>query len=37
MITQILWLLSWPVSILITYYLVKWALKKTGLYNNPQA
>jgi hypothetical protein len=24
----ILWLLSWPVLIIISYYLVKWTIKK---------
>ena len=28
MITEILWLLSWPVLIIFTYYAVVWALKK---------
>lgn len=28
MITQILWLLSWPLLIAVSYYAVVWALKK---------
>jgi hypothetical protein len=28
MITQILWLLSWPVLIIVSYYAIVWALKK---------
>lgn len=28
MITEILWLLSWPVLIAVTYFAVVWALKK---------
>jgi hypothetical protein len=28
MITQILWLLSWPALIAISFYAVKWSLKK---------
>lgn len=28
MITQILWLLSWPVLIAVSYYAVVWTLKK---------
>lgn len=26
--TPILWMLSWPVVIVISYYAVKWAVKK---------
>ncbi|WP_372949225.1 hypothetical protein [Mariniphaga sp.] len=26
--TPILWMLSWPVVILVSYYAVKWAAKK---------
>ncbi|ALO15449.1 hypothetical protein L21SP5_01808 [Salinivirga cyanobacteriivorans] len=28
MITEILWLLSWPVLIVVSYFAVIWALKK---------
>ena len=28
MITQLLWLLSWPVLIAFSYYMVSWALSK---------
>ncbi|WP_262509487.1 hypothetical protein [Tangfeifania diversioriginum] len=28
--TPILWMLSWPVIIVISYYAVKWAVKKYG-------
>ncbi len=28
MITEILWLLSWPVLIAVSYFAVIWALKK---------
>ena len=31
MITQILWFISWPVLIIISYYLVRYALKKAGV------
>lgn len=31
MLAQILWFISWPVLIVISYYLVRFALKKTGL------
>ena len=26
--TPLLWMLSWPVLIVISYYLVKWVVKK---------
>lgn len=26
--TPILWMLSWPVVIVVSYYAVKWAVKK---------
>lgn len=28
MITQILWLLSWPVLIIISFVAIKWAIKR---------
>ena len=28
MITQILWLVSWPVLIVLSFYAVEWAMKK---------
>lgn len=28
MITQIIWLVSWPIVMFVTYKLVLWALKK---------
>lgn len=30
MITQILWLLSWPLLIALSFYAVKWMLKRFG-------
>lgn len=31
MFAQILWFITWPVLIIVSYYLVKFALKKAGL------
>lgn len=31
MLAQILWFITWPVLVIISYYLVKFALKKSGL------
>ncbi len=28
MITEILWFISWPVLIAVTYYLVRWAVDR---------
>ena len=28
MITQIIWLLSWPLLIALSYFTINWALKK---------
>lgn len=28
MFTQILWLLSWPLLIAVSFYAIKWMLKK---------
>jgi hypothetical protein len=28
MITQIIWLLTWPLLIGVSYYAIKWMLKK---------
>ncbi|MDK2909694.1 MAG: hypothetical protein PWR20_1261 [Bacteroidales bacterium] len=32
MLTQILWFITWPLLILVSYYLVRFALKKAGLF-----
>ncbi|GEM_PF-5721433 len=34
MITQIIWFITWPVSVVLVYYITKWALRKSGLYQN---
>jgi hypothetical protein len=31
MLAQILWFFTWPVLIVISYYVVRFALKKAGL------
>ncbi len=34
-IQEILWLLSWPVFILISYYVASYAIRKFEKKNNP--
>jgi hypothetical protein len=35
-LSSLLWLASWPVLIVISYWLVKFALKKSNLLETPK-